>query len=425
MTSSFSDPDSNQATFEFDAGGFVNTLELIRSKGLGGVFSATVDMPARSQARTKFLIFEQGALTYGCSQIPSPEEFVISVGRRLNVSNIDIGIKLAAERWENDSSIHELVDLLTRMSIFEWGDVEKVAFFDTLMILEQLAPYSGKLVAQPSINFDLSYQVEKRPLRWTRVQEKLDERQRRWGQLRSLIPSVDSVPTVNESAARAVQQPEFQKVRPLLNGQRSLSEIAEILHIDALSLAKYCAAWRQAGQIELVGLPSLATARKSTPSPGSQSPASQSPVNSATVSSAPTTSPPATENIVISDTPGKPIILSVDDSPIVQTMIKRVLSERYELLLASNAVDALNIINKHSISLLLLDVTMPEIDGYELCKTIRNIGKFKTLPIVMLTAKDTMFDKVKGRFAGTDKYLTKPINSSELLAVVKEFIPYA
>ncbi|MEL7474753.1 MAG: hypothetical protein AAGJ55_00790, partial [Cyanobacteria bacterium J06555_12] len=141
MTSSFSDPDSNQATFEFDAGGFVNTLELIRSKGLGGVFSATVDMPARSQARTKFLIFEQGALTYGCSQIPSPEEFVISVGRRLNVSNIDIGIKLAAERWENDSSIHELVDLLTRMSIFEWGDVEKVAFFDTLMILEQLAPY--------------------------------------------------------------------------------------------------------------------------------------------------------------------------------------------------------------------------------------------------------------------------------------------
>ena len=101
------------------------------------------------------------------------------------------------------------------------------------------------------------------------------------------------------------------------------------------------------------------------------------------------------------------------------------MSERYELLLASNAVDALNIINKQSISLLLLDVTMPEIDGYELCKTIRNIGKFKTLPIVMLTAKDTMFDKVKGRFAGTDKYLTKPINSSELLAVVKEFIHYA
>lgn len=115
-------------------------------------------------------------------------------------------------------------------------------------------------------------------------------------------------------------------------------------------------------------------------------------------------------------------ILSVDDSPIVQTMIKRSLGDRYNLLLANNAVDALNLLNQKQVSLLLLDVTMPDIDGLEMCRTLRSIPKFHDLPIVMLTARDSLVDKMKGQIAGTNRYLTKPFHAEKLLEVVGEFI---
>jgi CheY-like chemotaxis protein len=118
-----------------------------------------------------------------------------------------------------------------------------------------------------------------------------------------------------------------------------------------------------------------------------------------------------------------PIVLSVDDSSIVQTMIKRAISDRYEVLLANSAVTALNMLNSHPVSLLLLDVTMPDIDGLELCRTIRNISKFRNLPIVMLTAKDGLLDKVKGQFAGTTHYLIKPVDREKLLPVLEKYIP--
>jgi twitching motility two-component system response regulator PilG len=112
----------------------------------------------------------------------------------------------------------------------------------------------------------------------------------------------------------------------------------------------------------------------------------------------------------------------VDDSPIVQTMIRRALSDRYNVLIASNAVEALNLLNSKSIKLLLLDVTMPDIDGLEVCRTLRGIPKFRDLPIIMLTARDGYVDKFKGYMAGSTKYLTKPFQAEELLAVIAEYV---
>lgn len=117
-----------------------------------------------------------------------------------------------------------------------------------------------------------------------------------------------------------------------------------------------------------------------------------------------------------------PTILAVDDSPVMQDLVKRALSSEYRVLVADNAVDALSIIYHDDVSLLLLDVTMPGIDGLELCRTVRNIPQFQELPIIMLTARDGMFDKVQGRLAGATEYLTKPFKSDRLCQVVKIFI---
>jgi DNA-binding response OmpR family regulator len=115
-------------------------------------------------------------------------------------------------------------------------------------------------------------------------------------------------------------------------------------------------------------------------------------------------------------------ILAVDDSRIMQHQIQEALKADYNVLVADNAVDALSIIYHQKIEVLLLDVTMPGVDGLELCRTVRNLPQFQTLPIIMLTARDGAFDKVQGRMAGATEYLTKPFNQDELRQVISKFL---
>jgi twitching motility two-component system response regulator PilG len=65
---------------------------------------------------------------------------------------------------------------------------------------------------------------------------------------------------------------------------------------------------------------------------------------------------------------------------------------------------------------------MPDIDGLELCRTIRNLPQFQDLPIVMLTARDRAFDKIQGRLAGATEYLTKPFDAAQLCEVVGKYV---
>ncbi|MBD1888670.1 response regulator [Coleofasciculus sp. FACHB-SPT9] len=117
-----------------------------------------------------------------------------------------------------------------------------------------------------------------------------------------------------------------------------------------------------------------------------------------------------------------PTILAVDDSSVMQTLIKRALERDYRVLVADNAVDALSVIYHQQISILLLDVSMPGVDGLELCRTVRSLPQFSELPIIMLTARDGVFDKVQGRLAGATEYLTKPFEAEQLRQIVGNFI---
>ncbi len=117
-----------------------------------------------------------------------------------------------------------------------------------------------------------------------------------------------------------------------------------------------------------------------------------------------------------------PTILAVDDSAVMRKLIQQTLESQYNVLLADNAVDALSSIYHQQIDLLLLDVTMPGVDGLELCRTVRSLPQFQRLPIIMLTARDGAFDKVQGRLAGATEYLTKPFNADNLLATVGNFV---
>lgn len=113
-------------------------------------------------------------------------------------------------------------------------------------------------------------------------------------------------------------------------------------------------------------------------------------------------------------------ILVVDDEEHIRELIKFNLENNgYQILTADNGIDALKIAKNMLPQLVLLDLMLPGMDGYDVCKEIRKDTNISSTPIIMITAKGEEFDKVLGLELGADDYLTKPFSIRELLARVK------
>ncbi|KAJ52839.1 two-component system alkaline phosphatase synthesis response regulator PhoP [Clostridium tetanomorphum] len=113
-------------------------------------------------------------------------------------------------------------------------------------------------------------------------------------------------------------------------------------------------------------------------------------------------------------------ILIVDDEEHIRELLKFNLeSIGYNILCAEDGIKALKIVNEERPALILLDLMLPGMDGYDVCKEIRKSNNVSTTPIIMLTAKGEELDKVLGLELGADDYITKPFSVRELLARVK------
>lgn len=114
-------------------------------------------------------------------------------------------------------------------------------------------------------------------------------------------------------------------------------------------------------------------------------------------------------------------ILVVDDDKNTRLFLKAVLGNAsYTVYTANNGVDALKVMDKEHIDLVILDIMMPQMDGYELTRTLRESQS--NLPILMISAKQLPQDKHKGFLAGTDDYMTKPIDDEEMLFRIKALL---
>lgn len=117
-------------------------------------------------------------------------------------------------------------------------------------------------------------------------------------------------------------------------------------------------------------------------------------------------------------------ILVVDDDKNTRRLFKAVLeSENYNVYTASNGVEALSVMDQEHIDLVVLDIMMPEMDGYEFTKELRNVEN--NLPILMVSAKQLPEDKKKGFLVGTDDYMTKPIDEEEMLLRINALLKRA
>ncbi len=119
-----------------------------------------------------------------------------------------------------------------------------------------------------------------------------------------------------------------------------------------------------------------------------------------------------------------PLIIVIEDDADLQKYLKDLLIEQnYAVRVSKSAVDGLQIVNTTNPHLVLLDLTLPDMSGESVCVEIRK--KFPHLPIVILTAKDDVSDKIKGLNAGADDYITKPFSSEELIARIKTRLRHA
>ena len=111
-------------------------------------------------------------------------------------------------------------------------------------------------------------------------------------------------------------------------------------------------------------------------------------------------------------------VMVVDDSNTIRKSVETILTKvgcRVET--AVDGYDALSKIADSKPDLIFIDIMMPRLDGYQICALIKNNPEFRKTPIVMLSSKDGLFDKAKGRVVGADRYLTKPFSRDELLEV--------
>lgn len=117
-------------------------------------------------------------------------------------------------------------------------------------------------------------------------------------------------------------------------------------------------------------------------------------------------------------------VLVVDDSLSVRTQMDLCLRlNDLSVDLAEDAEEALELVEKENYDVIFLDVVLPEMDGYKVCKLIKANAMTRSTPIVMLTGKSSPFNKVRGVMAGCDRYLTKPVDAEELRTVLHEYIP--
>ena len=116
-------------------------------------------------------------------------------------------------------------------------------------------------------------------------------------------------------------------------------------------------------------------------------------------------------------------VMVIDDSNTIRRSAEIFLAQAgCEVVLAEDGFDALAKIADHHPDVIFVDIMMPRLDGYQTCALIKNNHTFRSTPVIMLSSKDGLFDKARGRIVGSEQYLTKPFTRDELLDAIRQHV---
>lgn len=130
----------------------------------------------------------------------------------------------------------------------------------------------------------------------------------------------------------------------------------------------------------------------------------------------------ASDNKTNSDFDGLSVMV-IDDSKTIRRTAETLLRKAgCEVVTAIDGFEALSKIADHRPDIIFVDIMMPRLDGYQTCALIKNNQNFKSTPVIMLSSKDGLFDKARGRIVGSEQYLTKPFTKDELLGAITRHV---
>jgi twitching motility two-component system response regulator PilG len=116
-------------------------------------------------------------------------------------------------------------------------------------------------------------------------------------------------------------------------------------------------------------------------------------------------------------------VMVIDDSKTIRRTAETLLQKAgCTVITAMDGFDALAKIADTNPDIIFVDIMMPRLDGYQTCALIKNNSAFKSTPVIMLSSKDGLFDKAKGRIVGSDEYLTKPFSKEELFSAIRQYV---
>ena len=129
------------------------------------------------------------------------------------------------------------------------------------------------------------------------------------------------------------------------------------------------------------------------------------------------------DELSVAQAPVAARVLVIDDSNTIRRSAEIFLRQGgYDVLLAEDGFDALSKVNDHDPDLIFCDILMPRLDGYQTCAIIKRNPRFSGVPVIMLSSKDGLFDRARGRIVGSEHYLTKPFTREELLSAIETHV---
>ncbi len=331
------------------------------------------------------LTYYYGRLVFSAEHPLHPDIFLKRLRRfipRLNLSWAQRAIRVVQERLMKENSLPELVAALTELELLKPGELEDALWLNLLTDFDHyLFERAGTCC------FEMQERVaQDTPIGGFELEPLLREaaqRRDQWMALKVAIPTMLAVPVVNWERVNRYRltEEQRQKLHQLTKDGHSLEIIARRLCRDRLEVATLFAGWMKKGLVSLQTPPELLQAKRYSPI----------------------------------------TILAVDDSVVMQEIIRQSLPN-YRVITTGNPAEVLPLLFQHRPQLLVMDVTMPGIDGLELCRIVRNVEEFKSIPILMVTSRDGLLDRIRGKWSGATAYLTKPFTESQLNAEVEKLL---
>ena len=116
-------------------------------------------------------------------------------------------------------------------------------------------------------------------------------------------------------------------------------------------------------------------------------------------------------------------VMVIDDSNTIRKTTEALLTKAgYKVLTAADGFEAMSLITDHHPDIIFIDIMMPRLDGYKTCSLIKNNRHFRDTPVVMLSSKDGLFDRARGRIAGSDQHINKPFTKEELINAISTHV---